>query len=147
MRKFLPALVLLSFFAVLAAPLIVSAAGPQECCKLKRAIEVDGLSLSATTIVGASGGVCDITGTVTANDKWGLYCIINTIQTVVDWVFTFLVVLTILFVILGAYEIITSAGSPEKITSGRNHILYAAIGLIVAFIARAVPTLVKSIMG
>jgi len=163
MKKISTGLILLAFLAVLVVPAISSAVGesPQECCRLKRSVNigeinttgvVSGLesdgSARATKVVGQPGGACDISTTIdVTTQKWGIYCLINAVQTAVDWVFVFLVVLTVLFVILGAYDILTSAGSPEKITTGRNYILYAAIGLIVAFIARAVPGLVKAIMG
>jgi len=50
-------------------------------------------------------------------------------------------------VILGAFTLTTAAGSPEKINKGKDYILYAAIGLIVALLAKAVPALIKSLLG
>ncbi|MDO8424327.1 MAG: hypothetical protein Q7S70_00125, partial [bacterium] len=114
-------------------------------------------------VVGASGGTCDIltTGSMPTvsgantlkggsavgawvTEKWGAVALINIINTIVDWIFAFLVIFAVFYVIMGAYNILTSAGSPQKVTSGRNFILYAVIGLLVAFIARAIPSLVKS---
>jgi len=40
-----------------------------------------------------------------------------------------------------------SSGVPEKVTSGRNYILYAAIGLVVGLLSKALPALVKLISG
>jgi len=40
-----------------------------------------------------------------------------------------------------------SAGSPEKVSSGRQYIMYAAIGLIVGLLAKAIPSLVRMIAG
>jgi hypothetical protein len=65
----------------------------------------------------------------------------------VDWIFVVLVVLAVVFTILGAFNIIMSQGDPGKVDSGRNYIMFAAIGLIAAFIARAIPSIVKAIMG
>lgn len=117
-------------------------------------------------VVGSAGGACDIlasgfmptvSGSVSLDDgstvkawiteRWAVIALINTINTIVDWIFAFLVIYAVLFVIFGAYNILTSSGSPQKISSGRDYILYAAIGLLVGFIARAIPNLVKSIMG
>jgi hypothetical protein len=71
----------------------------------------------------------------------------NTINTLVDYIFIFIVTVVMIFVMLGAFSILTAAGDPEKITSGRNYIIYAAVGMAVAFLARAVPALVKAILG
>jgi len=40
-----------------------------------------------------------------------------------------------------------SAGDTTKVSSGRNYIMYAAIGLIVGFLAKAIPAIVKLAVG
>lgn len=146
MKKFLSALVLISLFAVLVVPQIASAQIP-DCCKLKKAITIDTETGAAGDIVGPTGGFCPI-GTITVTtEKWGLFCLINTINTVVDWIFLVLIVVVVIFVLMGAISILTAAGDPEKVSKGRDYILYAAIGLLLAFLARAVPSIVKAVMG
>ena len=86
---------------------------------------------------------CDFT----VNDSCGLCCVLGTIYNITDWVFVFLVALVAIFVIAGAFFFITSAGDPEKTKTGRNYILYAAVGLVVAFLAKAVPGLVRLVTG
>jgi len=39
----------------------------------------------------------------------------------------------LLFVVIGGFTMLTSQGNPEKIKAGRDTILWAAIGLLVAF--------------
>ncbi len=80
-------------------------------------------------------------------DICGLCCLLGTINYAVNWIFTFMIALTIIFVLLGAYNILTAAGSDEKITKGKNYIMFAAIGLALALMARAVPAIVKYIAG
>lgn len=153
MRKFLIGLALLSIFAAPMAVLAVEASGPQECCKLRRAMNTEGeTGLTKGIIVGpgadAAASDCVLTGTgwkQTAN--WGAICLMNTFNAIVDWMFTIFVVLAVFFTILGAFDILMAGGNAEKVTSGRQYILYAAIGLAVAFIARAIPGLVKGILG
>jgi len=74
-------------------------------------------------------------------------CLLNTIYSVTNWIFVILVGVVTIFVILGAFTIVTAAGSPEKLKSGKDYILYAAIGLLVAFLAKAIPGIVKIIVG
>ncbi|MDO8424725.1 MAG: hypothetical protein Q7S70_02180 [bacterium] len=160
MKKFLPAIVFLTLAVALVAPVVASAdAGtPIECVKLKRDITVDSTPCPKDSIVGspnagtpgAGNPNCPLVGTlcpVGGTEKWGAFALLNTINTIVDWVFAFLVIFAVFYVVMGAFNILTSSGSPEKVTSGRNNILYAAIGLLVAFIARAIPSLVRAIMG
>lgn len=136
-------------FASLVVPSLASAiSGPQDCCKLRRATEVDGVNCAADTIVGPSvGATCDLGAVSCAQSKWGIYCTINTLNAAVDWIFVILVTLSIVLTIMGAFNIMMSAGEPAKVESGRNYIMYAALGLIVAFIARAIPSIVKAVMG
>ena len=157
MKKILSALVLLSVLAVLVVPMVVSAQGVPECCKIKRTITIDTETCNADQIAAppgltpsASEPRCPFTETVCpsgGSEKWGLFCVINTINTVVDWIFIVLIALTVFFVLMGAITILTAAGAPEKISKGRDYILYAAIALVVAFIASAVPAIVKAVMG
>ena len=150
-KKFLSGLVLLSILAFAVVPLVASAqSGPQECCKLKKILTVGDKTCGGVgeTVIGPSAvATCDFGTPNCLSEKWGIFCILNTLNTIVDWIFTVMVVLAVLFAILGAFNLLTGAGSPEKVTSGRNYILYAAIGLIVALISRAIPGIVKAVMG
>lgn len=148
MKKISAVLVLFSVLAVMVLPLAVSAQqGPLECCKIRRSIAVEGTSAPADSVVGAGTGSCELGPVTVTTEKWGIFCLINTLNSIVDWIFVILVSLAVLFTILGAINLLMSAGDPGKVTSGRNYIMYAAIGLVVAFIARAIPALVKAIMG
>jgi hypothetical protein len=80
-------------------------------------------------------------------DEWGLCCLLEGIYTIVDWIFTILVAVTGIFVILGGFTIATAGGDPAKVSSGRNYILYAMIGLVVALFSRAIPALVKNLIS
>ena len=77
------------------------------------------------------------------NELCGMCCLISTIYYTTDWLFTILITLVIIFVLWGGFEILMAAGAPEKISGGRNRIIYAAVGLAVALLARAVPAIVK----
>ena len=80
-------------------------------------------------------------------ERWGLIALINTLNAAVDWIFMIMIVLTVLLGIWGAMNIVMAAGDAGKVNTGRNYIMYAAGGLIIAFLARAIPNLVKSVMG
>ncbi len=132
MRKILSTLLLINFLVVLAATTLAQTT-PPTTCTIKR---------NLTNVSAACGN-----GSSVSIEDYGMCCLINAIYNVTDWIFTILVVIVMLFVLLGAYNIITAGGSAEKVTAGRSYIMYAAIGLGVALLAKAVPSIVKLVIG
>lgn len=92
---------------------------------------------------GGAGSSCSFA----ADNQCSLCCAIGSLVYVTNWIFTILVLLTVLLVILGAFYILTSAGDAEKFKQGRNFIMYAAIGLAVALLAKAIPAIVRYVLG
>ncbi len=85
--------------------------------------------------------VCEYEGEEPA--PCALCCLLATIYWVTNWIFVFLIALVIIFVLWGAFDILTAAGAEAKVNSGRNKIMYAAIGLACALAAKALPGFVK----
>lgn len=52
-----------------------------------------------------------------------------------------------IMVLVGAFQMITSSGNPEKFSQGRKTILYAAIGFVVALIAGGITSFIKSLFN
>ena len=75
----------------------------------------------------------------------------NDIPSLVDKIATELIILAtpvvIIMVLIGGYQILFAAGDPKKFETGRNTILYAAIGLVVVLIAKGVTSIIKSVLG
>lgn len=55
--------------------------------------------------------------------------------------------LTVIMVLVGAFQIITAAGDPEKFSKGRKTITYAAIGFLAALISLGAVSLIKNFLG
>jgi hypothetical protein len=77
----------------------------------------------------------------------GPCCILDTIYTITDWFFYIVLAFAIIFIIFGAFNIMTAGGSPEKVKVGRDFILYAIIGLLVGLIAKSMPYIARAIIG
>jgi len=131
MKKTLPALILLSLLAVLFLPAVVAAQAPTTC-KITRSITLP------------DGSTCPPNADI---ETQGACCLLQAIYNVTDWIFVFLIALATVFVIIGAISLLTAAGAPERINTGRNYIIYAVVGLAVGFLAKAVPGIVKLIVG
>jgi len=139
MKKVLIALFLVSFIGVGVlsfVPLANAAdAGPPDHCDMKRDVGIEDCPES---------GSCDFDDT---DSPCGVCCLMNALYTITDWVFIVTIAIVMLFVILGAFTFVTSAGDPEKTKSGRLYITYAAIGLAIGLMARAVPGIVRMVIG
>ncbi|XOB41972.1 MAG: hypothetical protein ACKKMS_01100 [Candidatus Nealsonbacteria bacterium] len=133
MKKIFSVLVLLSILAFLFFPTLILAQVPKTCKITK-------------TIILPDGRTCPIGDFVSIED-WGACCMLQAIYNVTDWIFVFLLALATVFVIMGAIFLLTAAGMPDRIVTGRNYIIYAMIGLAIGFVAKAVPGIVKLIVG
>ena len=62
-----------------------------------------------------------------------LCCILDLMETVVDWMFVILLIMAAIWIIWGAFMFLTSGGSPEKLNTARNKLIWALVGVAVAF--------------
>ena len=119
----------------LVAPVMTLAAGPITSCNITHAEVADFNSVCVIGLVSA-----------TTTNAWGMCCLLNSVYTVVDWMFFGLVALVSFFTIFGAFDILTAAGDPEKLKKGRERIMWAMVGLAVALLSRAIPGVVESLL-
>ena len=52
--------------------------------------------------------------------------------------------LAIIMVLVGAFQLITSSGNPEKVSKGRKTILWAAVGFVLAIIAGGIVKIIQN---
>lgn len=74
---------------------------------------------------------------------WGLCCILDTIFRLADVIFKILVALAVLIILLAAFTFLTSGGTPAQVNKAKEYIFYALLGLIVAFLSKAIASIVK----
>jgi len=73
--------------------------------------------------------------------------IYDTINAIINWAFAMLLLAAAIMIVIAAATFLTAAGDPEKTTKARNYILYALIGIVVGFLAKAVVVLVGGMLG
>lgn len=143
MKKVLTALVLTSFLAVLAVPLVATAVTePAEMTG--QCIMRNDLSGWQNVTCPGKSGTCLFTDTT---KDCAMCCVLDVVYSVTNWIFVFVLALVVIFVLIGAVQILTAGGSPEKVNTGRSYIIYAVVGAIVAALAKAIPAIVRSILG
>jgi hypothetical protein len=138
-----------------------------SCCKLVRTIKYEGVTYTAGYWYSESktanpdecapgapaiGADCNLASGATnaincATPDWGTLCLINAVAKITNWVTYIALAVVAVMVIIGALNITTAAGSPEKVTTGRNYILFAVVGLVIAILSRAIPSIAARIVG
>ncbi len=158
MKKIILGLILLIVCGMIVVPDLVAAQGekPNECCILRHDMRVGNINYSRDSIVGAPTNLnpwCDVDGDGISNSitnpttNWGMICMVDSIMTVTDWIFYILLLVAVIMIIIGGFMFITSAGSPEKATGARQILIYAIIGLIIAVLAKLIPSIVRFVIG
>lgn len=69
----------------------------------------------------------------------------KTLEVVANYVVGILIIVAIFYILWAAYDFVTSSGSEEKVNSARRKIMYAAIGVIVALLAKGIVGLVLGV--
>jgi hypothetical protein len=68
-------------------------------------------------------------------------------DTVLSWIFTAAIILSIVMVLIAAFRYMTSAGDATKVKLATNMLIFAAVGVAVAILARTLPILVGSLVA
>lgn len=65
---------------------------------------------------------------------------------IANWILSFVVALSVIFVLYGAFLFLTSAGDPAKVAKANKTLLFAAIGVAVGFLAWVVPMVARNLV-
>lgn len=101
-------------------------------------------SFAGVAIVGAQGAFDPSGQTVPDLDDTELFELFGTIA---DWIFTVLVVVSVFMILIAAFQFVTGGDNPETLSSARQKIIWAAVGIVIALLARAIPNLIISTLG
>ena len=98
-----------------------------------------------------TGDECDLKGVtvpiVCETQEWGTICLLNSLYNVTNWIFFFFLAIAILIGVLSGYMFMTAAGDPGKVEKARALLMYMTIGLVIAAVAKVIPTLVRTVVG
>ena len=108
----------------------------------KLGVALSGLSISALPILAFAQPQLPNSPATNLTGLQGIICTL-----IAGWMFTFLVVLTVVFVLVAAFKYLTASGDPEKVKGAGNTLVYAAIAIVVALFAKGLPTIIGSFLG
>lgn len=142
---------------VLLASLVASVVSAQiSMCTLGRNIlyggvrYIKGINVYDPESAPAGTPDCPSSGDASADcmtTDWGSVCLLNSLYNVTDWISFILLAVAAIMIIMGAFTLATAAGAPEKVTAGRNYIIFACVGLVVALLSRAIPAIARRFVG
>jgi len=69
------------------------------------------------------------------------------VNTIINWIFTALIVTAIIFILISAFGWLTSGGDPAKTEKARNQLLYAIIAIVIGALAKGLVLLVGNLLG
>ncbi len=78
---------------------------------------------------------------------FGVQGFIGVFNTLINWLFTLLLILAVVFILIAAFLYITGGGNEEKIKKAHNYLKFAAIGIAVALLAQGVRFLISQLVG
>jgi len=79
--------------------------------------------------------------------EWGTICMMETIFNVTDWIFYILLSIVVLLGIVAGVLFMTAAGDPGKVGTARNIIVFTIIGLVIAILAKVIPSIVLTVIS
>ena len=78
--------------------------------------------------------------------KWGVVCIVNTVNTIANWFFFILISIAFVFILFAGFLFMTAGAKPENKEKAGAMIGAALIGIVIAILARVIPGVVTGIM-
>lgn len=122
---------------VLLAPMVASAQNiPTEC-----RVRVASFDIGDIHCTGPGGCIY-----ASSTEPCAFCCTMGLIMWVTNLLFFVIMILVVIIVLYAAYLFLTSGGDPKKVETARNLLIYAAIGIAIAFLARAVPNLISGVL-
>jgi len=71
--------------------------------------------------------------------------LIDIVSNATNWVFIALLLTATVFIIFATFQYVTGGGDPNTVSEARRKLIYAAVAVVVAALAKAIPLAVQSI--
>jgi hypothetical protein len=73
--------------------------------------------------------------------------VMEVLDRIVDSLFAILLVVAAIAITVAAYYFVTASGEPDKVKKARDFVIYALVGVLLAFLAKGLIYLVANIVG
>ncbi|MCH7828694.1 hypothetical protein IH982_02375 [Patescibacteria group bacterium] len=72
--------------------------------------------------------------------------ILARIQIIANWVFAVFLAISLIYIVLAAFQFVTGGGDPAQVSGARQKLIYALIGIAIALMAAGFPAILRSIV-
>ena len=72
--------------------------------------------------------------------------LITRIQLIANWVFAIFLAISLIFIIVGAFQFVTAGGDPAKVSEARQKLMYAVIGIAIGLLVLGIPAIIRNIV-
>jgi hypothetical protein len=131
-------------FVLLAGALLI---GPLSATAIEGVPNTCTLSRSYVEETGIAACTANAVINVDTTPGASICCTLEMVHNVTDWVFYFVLILAVLMLVIGGAFYITAAGDPEKAGRGKMILTLSVVGLVIAIIAKLIPSLVRFFVG
>ena len=69
------------------------------------------------------------------------------VDNIINFVFKIAIALAPLMIVIGAFYIMTAGGDTNRVTTGKNIILYTLIGFAIILLAKGLVAVIKQLLG
>lgn len=73
--------------------------------------------------------------------------IMEVIENITNWVFVVIMAIAVLVILLAAFRFLFAGGNPESVKGAQQMLLWAAVGILVALVARGIIALIRNVVG
>ena len=113
---------------------------------MKKIIAVSLLTLLlAVTIAGQASAIASPERTIPTGITTAAG-FIGAIRVLTDWLFVILVVVAVIFIVLAGLQFITGGGDPAAVSMARTKLIWAAVGIGIALLARGLPPAIENLI-
>jgi len=72
--------------------------------------------------------------------------LLDDIQRIANWVFAIFLAISLIYIILGAFQFVTAGADPAKIQQAREKLIFAVIGIAIGLLVFGIPQIIRSIV-
>ena len=73
--------------------------------------------------------------------------ILARIQIIANWIFAIFLALSVIYIVLAAFQFVTGGGDPAQVSGARQKLIYTMIGIAIALIAAGFTAILRSIVA
>lgn len=71
---------------------------------------------------------------------------INTVEGITDWLFVAFLLFAVIMIVVAAFQFVGAGGDPNSVSQARSKLIWAAVGISIAVLAKGVPIALRVII-